>query len=504
MLKYLKDHRIYLLLSLILSIVIYSYNFTSRLNLSLNDEAIYILGDQASYPGFGPFYLAYYQLLKYFIASPIELFYLQNFFISLIAFPFSIYLLLNSIHLNSLRTFLITTVATLAYWNFPSDNKVQIFNFIYLVIIFIYFWPKKRLLFYLGLTLSLFIRQDNLILLIVFLIFDHLKYYLIPLISFPIFSLIFSNPFSKIRSLDTFIDHLYFSNLKHQQFQIPDNIHYKVFFQKFLNHPQSLLDIVINHPEVISRQVIHNLKQSPEGIIQIFSLGLKTNFSYPLYSAAILILMFIVAAFYKTENKIEINQPTKIFLSALFIKCILTCLLLSWWTKYSFELFFILMILFFIIADRIVKKTSKQSLAMTALIFPLIFVGYKFIPYQGTQNVALKQSIQKINNLLIPNQHLNLFAPNNLKAYLHTPVKIFDPLVKTHDYDLLRNGHFTLEQFSIIILPNQYQIDLENVGINITQSVYQLDPDIFVINHEQHSNLIFVYKKSLSSLSETR
>jgi len=97
-----------------------------------------------------------------------------------------------------------------------------------------------------------------------------------------------------------------------------------------------------------------------------------------------------------------------------------------------------------------------------------------------------------------------LFAPNNLKAYLHTPVKIFDPLVKTHDYDLLRNGHFTLEQFSIIILPNQYQIDLENVGINITQSVYQLDPDIFVINHEQHSNLIFVYKKSLSSLSETR
>lgn len=491
------------LLSFLISIGIYTFDIYNRLPLSLNDEAIYLIGKVNDYPGFGPLYSHYYNILKLLTSNNISAFYFQNIFISIIALPLSNYIFFKRINLSIERSFFLITCSTIAYWNLPNENKVQIFNYVYLVLIYLYFYNENKLkksFFYLLITLSLFIRQDNIIILLCFIFFDRLKYSYIPLISFPILSYFLTNPFSKIRSLDTFIDHLHFQNIITKTYQIPITVHYKDYFLSLTNHPKSFIELICNSPSIFLQHIYFNLTNTLTGIMNLFSLGIQNNFQHSTYTAAILTVIFLLILFSNGQSEIKIERSSKLFLSAITLKCIITCSILAWWTKYSFELFYVLLIFLFILADRYLKKINLRKFLYLTIFFPLIFWGYNFKPYRNNSDINLKFAILKMEKIVNNNPNIKIFAPNNIKAYLLQDFKIFDPLIKPKDLSYIQNNQYDLEEFDLIVLPDKYQKDLSNNGLNIAQSVLSLDPHYFDITHELNSNLIIATKKTLSVL----
>jgi hypothetical protein len=285
----------YPLLILILCCFIYTYNYSSRLILPLDDETVYVQGLFRSNPEWGPLYSLYYFILNFFTGYPFWSLYINYFLLTFIFIPSAFYLTLRNLNFNIKSASLAGFIALVSLWNYPSDTKVQIFNFLFILLAFNIRWlfDKKqkdgRLFFYIILSVLVFARFDNLIIIVISLIWDFIFYknkiktllflpILVMIISLGV--LIFGNIFLKERSLHIFLDHFYYNNPEIFSSYTKAFIPKEIAQSEVFNHPKSIFSIILKSPKYFFIHVYKNLLLLPKQLPFLFSFSLKDQWNY--------------------------------------------------------------------------------------------------------------------------------------------------------------------------------------------------------------------------------
>lgn len=390
----------YSLFTLIICSWVYSWGFYERFPYVNGDEPFYARGHYKHAPDWGPIYHLYYHILNNITESSFISVYYNHVILTFILIPLVTFVTLRNLKFSIESSSAAGLIALLSHWNYPSDSRVQIFNYIILLLAFNIRWILKKewhfrklhinlghFFFYIILALSLYIRQDNIIILAITILWDtwhtsHKSSMLVHILSCLTIYFIgkdfFGNTYSNPRTVEIFLDHLYFSNRdlysNFTKAQIPSrvfmNIHYK--------NPSNLWEIITNQPSYFFLHIWRNIVALPSEIGLIFSLKLGTQWNYPLIPKLIFIVLFFSTlpesnSYSEQKRDSFLWKEIQLISLALTIKCLFITILLSWWIKYYTELQIIAIIWAAIILHAI--KYSEPFKAKIAKQWSL-FVGH--------------------------------------------------------------------------------------------------------------------------------
>lgn len=390
--------KISLLWSLILISILYSLEITDRFDLPLFDESLYAQGRYNRLRDWGPAYQLAYFILNSITNSRIESFYIMTYLISFLFIPIIIYALSYRFTKSIETSSIIAIWSIVSSWNFPTDPKIQLFNFCLIGLAFLIRNPSSKYhdirnyLSYIILTFSLFCRTDNMIILAVIFIYDSyqnfkLKSYksIIPAICLPSITYMtclfqFGSPFKSTRTWFAFADHFFWKNGEYFKEQIENNIAVHTAINHFFNGAQTIGGAVIAQPLKVTKHFFLNLMTLPESILKNFGILYFGWLSVPLF----LIFIFILLSREQEEVLIQDNKQKsefKLLAIALTLKCLATGLLLQALPKYIFEIN-ILIILIFVCYIPKLKFIPKRIVNVSIIVFITILMVSPFINKQ--------------------------------------------------------------------------------------------------------------------------
>ena len=412
----------YPLLILILCCLIFTYNYSSRLILPLDDETVYVQGMFRSNPEWGPLYSLYYYILNFFTGYPFWSLYINYFLLTFVFIPSAFYLTLRNLNFNIKSSSLAGFIALVSLWNYPSDTKVQIFNFLFILLAFNIRWyfdknnKDGRLFYYLILSLLVFARFDNLLIIVFSILWDlffnknRLRTLLfIPLVVVVIYVgvIVFGNIFLKERSLHIFLDHFYYNNPEVFASYTKSFIPKEIAQFEFFNHPKSIFSIMINFPKYFFSHVFKNFLLLPKQLPFLFSFSLKDqwNYKFLLKPFFAFFCIYVFSFGITKENFYKTNYKELLLFSLAFgIKCFAVSLILDWWIKYFFELslvFIIWISLGFFYLHKIkfndcFYKIKKHLVYLNFLwiLLPFTFLAYKFYVVNPVEEVRLQDVLE--------------------------------------------------------------------------------------------------------------
>lgn len=363
--KILKSY--YPLIILILCSFLYSIGYLDRLAIINVDESYYSMGGYLHASDWGPIYHLYYYILNSFTGDSFWSLYYNYFVLTFILIPLFTYLSFRNLNFSIKASAFAGLFALLSEWNYPTETRVSIFNYIFLLTAFNLRWVYKEMtwkiksftlssglfLFYSLMTVTLFIRQDNIIIISIAALWDlkhssERKSLLIYVVSclgiFLGLKSIFGNPYSSSRTVEIMLDHL-FQNRERELYNnfIHGGVPQRVIMNMHYKNPESLWDIITAQPYYFFMHIWRNFLAFFDRIWLIFSLRLTSQWNYPIIPGSFLFVLFVhtfsKAANLQTPNRRPIPfAEMQLFSLALAVKCLGISLLLSWWLKYYGEL----------------------------------------------------------------------------------------------------------------------------------------------------------------------
>ena len=395
--KILKKY--YPVLILMLSSYIYSLHYLSRLTLPTDDESLYARGDIVGHSDWGPLYSLYYNTINSFTHDSFKSLYYNYFALSFILVPFITYLTLRNLKMNVKSSSFGAIIALLSYWNMPMDPKVQIFNYILVLIAFNIRWVLKnskilefsaewigKTLFYAILAAAIYVRQDNILIIGIALLWDLYHTKSKWLVSIPavaiaavyyLMKMKIGNTFSDTRSVEIFLDHFWTNNPEIFSEFIKANIPRSPVLDLYFKNPQSLWDIFSAHPAQVINHFVKNVFYFPR-VSQVWSIGLETHWKFTAL-VKIIFVFLIYKIFTRGIDQSEIHKvdykEISLFSLALTLKCLAISIFLNWWLKYFFEISIVMTIWGIIIAtvaynsDREAIEAFIKNLIQKAIDF---------------------------------------------------------------------------------------------------------------------------------------
>lgn len=389
MIRLFRQH--YPLILLLISGLIFSFNFANRYDLPIHDESLYANGNFTIANGWAQLYQLMYFILNPVTASPVLSFDIILFSFSFIFLPLAVYSFARAMDITKPVSSVIAFLCLLSPWNFPSDPKVQVFNFtlIALAAILRLRVPnplKGRLLSYFVLILSVYSRQDNLIILIFLSLYDSiyfirtkqpvliLKLFLGgALFSLALYLFFHGSPFDPNRSWKAFLDYFRWRNaselapLLSGQGTIFEQLH------SFLNGADSIIEAFIAQPRLVTLHFYKNFVELLPVLINNFAPLLN----FPQWIFWPLIVLVTLASNQHPEKK-PLRAEHLIWIGAFCLKAFAIALLLQPMGKYVFEfnIAFLFMAGFWLSRYRLIGRGTRLSLSLFFL--PLLLFSHPF------------------------------------------------------------------------------------------------------------------------------
>jgi hypothetical protein len=420
-------------------------------------------------------------------------------------------------------------IALFSNWNMPIEPKIQIFNYIFFLVAFNIRWILKdkffkeislewlgKIIFYSILTVIIYIRQDNIIIIGVALLWDffHAKrkwIITLPLIIIPAIyyslKLQLGNTFTDGRTLATFLGHFGINNQEifseYIKAKIPNQTILDIYFQ----YPTNLWEAFWARPFEFIAHVFKNLINISK-ISNTWSLSLESHWKFGSFLK--LVFLFLALKIFSRGispskfNKLDFKE-IKLFSTTILIKCLGVSLVFNWWLKYFFELSIVITIWVIIFTTYLRSKSNKelfeyiqkiiqkfkyiQSRICNFVHLRLNFVKsvpiflntnwvWLFIPtlllfhnYQTTtlfRKTGISQFVEIVRKENSAKPIVNILSGSDFFSYPLLEPKLFHLYVnRKYDFEVKSNLNLFLTKYKIdtIILYDDYRTALKEVGM---------------------------------------
>ncbi|MBY0516421.1 MAG: hypothetical protein K2P81_05905 [Bacteriovoracaceae bacterium] len=347
---------------------------TQSVGLDAHDESFYIGQAVSNYyvATWGALYAGFIRISALLTNSSLATYDLNQMLVNGVLWPSSLFLLMRKCQINRLTSFLCSLIFVISRGNLASTPHIHIFNLSCLFLNFSLIYNSNNryrfLLFYFFLGTSLFIRQDNFIFSITFLVlsqalsfFEKKKSFLmlagIPLSFLTGYFLIYSlvgTPYGK-RAIEAFRDHYIWRNQDIATTALE-------FDQKFPK-AKSILSFASEYPMYFIHHAAKNL-----GDLPIETMRTAVTKKWPPSNASInfilpgLIFLFFYLHILFDPGKSQISKIGLVFCFSILAQGLMSATLLQPWVKYlpgvAFVVFGILLPLFI---SQFLKRESHQS-----------------------------------------------------------------------------------------------------------------------------------------------
>jgi len=369
-------------ISLVFFVCIFNYIHFDLTRIDLFDETLYLNLRNSPNVAWGPLYSSFYKFLSLVINSPLLLHDFSFVLVTSFIVPISLFLLFLKLGANSFQSLIISLSLSLSQTFIAAVPHIHKFNFSVLTLLFVYLYDDrsslKKYLFFGGWGLSLFIRQENIIGFVFFVIFNfvfekrfsNLRRIKNLLLYFSIFSLgvillllVWGSPIDP-RSFAAFIDHFRWRN--------PElALTFSDFDQRFPG-ATSVFTFLVNYPSDFFSHILKNIITLPIILIK------ATSTSLGRVSSLIFFLSLFVFFIIFPIQSISRNRSTLIFSGSLALQALILVILLQPWTKYLPALSVFVMILFILLASRFSRLITKVNHSINFLIGLIASTIYGF------------------------------------------------------------------------------------------------------------------------------
>ncbi|GEM_PF-5938601 len=442
---------------------IYSYDIRDTYDLPVFDETLYVQGRYNVFTDWGPLYQYCYYILNKITNSRIDSFYIMLPLLSFILVPLAIYFLSLRFIKEKSTSCILAIWSMLAQWNFPSDPKIQIFNFCLISLGFLARVSNSKFSFigkcfsYFIFSMSIFCRTDNIVILITVLCFD-LYWYLkekkikesilafaVPTITYISFLFIFGSPFSPTRTWYAFIDHFSWKNPEYFREQINNGVGIYNALNVFFDGASSIPEAFINRPIEVTLHFFKNLLTLPNSLLNNFKFLYLGQYSLLFF----LLLIFILLS--NDNSKIKHQEKKNsfefyLFITAITLKVFVTAILLQALPKYIFELNIIILFSIAYFAPTIKESLILKTRNIATLVFIFLLIISPFLlkhpvyKHRFPINLTLEKTQQIIKdrpvNLILCNDAfltwtnssipmINLWADHRHDELIKNDLKLF-------------------------------------------------------------------------------
>lgn len=454
--------------------------------LPFYDESLYAIG-ATTFDGWSSLYGFIYSVLNRVFTSPVQSFYFLNSFISFYLVPILVYLLCRKIKFSQIQAVLFSLISLLAPWNFPSEPKLQVLNYCFLVWGFLLRDRKRLASFYFILTLSLFLRTDNIIILLTFYIFDlyqsikdkQFKSILLSTffgaILFSSLSLMWSFPFSSSRNYLAFHDHFSWRNESFliQNLYTPGSSRFDQV-KDFFHADYSLAKAIVNQPDASLMHFKNNLLDLPKSFLDCYKLLTTLPISV-FYIFFLIIFIFNISSETQTLKK-ETYIDFGVFTLAIIIKCLSTSILLQPWYKYIFEAT-LLTLMFLCLSILIHSKWTLKPRLIVALPLLGLFLSFKTKEIVFHADVDLRiilhyvKEYEKIAPIRFGFSNTFMAGWYHRKFFGHAPNRLIDDeILKDFSNFLFKN------QIDMVIIEPQFRYLYSHTKLKSQWENFEAEP----------------------------
>lgn len=471
---------------LLISGIIFSFNFQNRFDPPLHDETVYAKGSIYYHGGWGPLYSFVYLCLNSLTVSPLDSFHIILLFLTFFITPVLVYFIAQKLSFSRRESFILGFISMIAFWNFPSEPKIQLFNLCFILTAVLIRWASsatniKLSIFYFIMGASLFIRQDNLIIIGVFIFYDFLllmknwswkSFSTIILSIFASFSSLFffmQSPFDSRRSLYAFLDHFGWRNGARLHFLLPKE---KDPFTEILNYfhnPSTLKDAFLARPSHVLEHLLNNLSELHLPIIKNFTfiLGLPSTILWLIF----LIVFVLISCKEKPVDNILKKESAVLGLS-IALKCIFVSLILQPWPKYSFELNIVLLFLIAYFIKYFKKRFSvKQKADFLFLGIPLLLIFTNFQAKVFSNNFDINTTLKLLSKIKEESVVRTTLCNGGISMWLDNMKTSSLSLNLVRDYDQIikkdLNLFFEQAEIDLIVLESDYRWMISHHGLQM-------------------------------------
>lgn len=489
---------------LIVTSIIGLFALREAYHLPLHDEAFYSQGRFKDFPDWGPLYHFIYFILNSITQSRIHSFYFLLGITSLVMIPFFSYILSVRFLGSKTLAIIISSLSLLASWNLKSNPKIQIFNFCLLALaFFLRTYSSKNLNFhkvfsYLILTVSIFCRFDNIIVLFFVLSYDSYIFiknkkpvligatFLISITTFLALFSVFGNPLNQSRNWRAFTDHFFWKNPGLFVKKIQPGEDYANLVQKFFNGASSIYEAFLNQPIVMLKHITVNTIHIPYYIWTNFQIYPWLSLSPFIYVVAIILLLLKQTKDGCSEinSVVEVdNNEINLFSFSLFAKCLATAVILQPVGKYIFEINIIILISIARIRLPLLKKMGDKVPEMANLLFPILaFFFYFQHPAIFRENVSVEKAVEILSAIerrkplgnFLGNEGFLIWSQSNASHINLWPDRRFD---KEMAHDL--KGFLEKERIDVVLIDGSQRYLFKIIGLSRVFYAFEKKPEEF-------------------------
>ena len=418
--KLIKANYFYFLIILIPALFLLK-KFYNIVDLSVGEEAFYA----TSVWNWSPLYQYVYKILIS-LWSPTISFLIISYTLSLILVPLMIFWTGRNYGLSKLLSSGLCVFFMWSDWNFPAGSRVQVFNFIFVLLAMnLRFLRNKNLgaLFsYIILaTLSLYCRQDNLIILSFFLAYDFYKWLFeknkkdqldAKLILFVTLLILVgvlwqSNSREKdLRKTYAFAENVYRKQFSSEGLSNKEKHHYPMVLKNF-GEANTLYEAIIFDIAKTKKHIFENIKNFPSSLFSTL-IPQRVNQKREITIALCLLLICLIITEKRDAQKLKDRDLILLF-SAISAKCFFLGALLHPEERYIFEMG----VVGILTGLTFFKKTKKSGFSLkkkpkvetflkTSLLFlsmTLVFNIKESYGHHESADFLQKLSIEKKTNV---------------------------------------------------------------------------------------------------------
>lgn len=380
--KYVPQYAVELGIQLILLffLALYFLKIQSHIDFDPTDETLYLWhGIQKNFAntGWASLYSLWYSFLYTITQKPVQALFLNIYLISFFLLPLLIFQTARHLDLSLFSSLGLSFLISTTTLNLNTFPRLQVFNFVFLLAAFLLSRTqppnKMRLfLFYFLMAISLYIRQENIFIFVLFFIFDLIQLRKNPQLMVVLFMSaglallipygLLKSPFSQNRLFQAF--EFYYS-IRHQ-FELNGRSVSEAFFKA-----QSFTECLFRAPELIFKHILNNFLPLLQNFFQELSLKSLSNGPDWQQNSSNLLYFLLGISFFLTSPSPKKNLPLRknflFFSFAIAFRTITTSLLLYPDRKYLLELVFIFPILVYLLLPHISLRLPN--------FFPQIALG---------------------------------------------------------------------------------------------------------------------------------
>lgn len=489
----LKSHFLPLLTGF-LCVAIMLWQWTRFFDLDPEDEALYVAYGITNFrdPAWAPLYGFYYHLISFLTPNPIQV-YAINFVLIAFGIFISIYILTYDLTKSPVTALLMSLFSFCTGANLGIIPKVQLFNFCFLFCLFFVIHRRtenrwRLWLFYIVMTASIYLRQDNIIYLFAILGYDLWRFRKRELGSFLLSAYIWmmliictagvlldfvGNPFQQDRTWRAFADHFVWRNP--EMFSLwPTTLSNGEMVSHTFHYADSIASALRNNPLLFLQYTFQNLIDTPSVFLATLQLQ-PGPFSQLIFTFSALILFLFLALM----SKESVQYPAKetrnfifFFVGATLLKVAMTCSLLNPDPKYLIEL--VLMtpaLVAFLVHTFCVPRWKKNWKIFSPIVVCGIAVLFAILIRFGLEPRYQYQSGQRdtisiVTSIAKAHQSQLIMAPGGTTRYLANDFKT--KLLRDFETEALPNqslGNFMADKnVDLVVLEPAFFEEVKQSG----------------------------------------